>query len=250
MKLKRITRIGDEARGMKKLHIPALVFSRMDSTRLPGKALLDLDGTPVLGRVLARLKMSNEIDGIIVCTTTRSIDGPIAEFAITSDVQLIRGDTFDVMDRAKTAAVATKADAIVRISGDSPFIDPDLVDTMVSMHRKSPCDLTTNVYPRSFPPGMSVEVINAETLDMLDQQALSAANREHITTYFYRHADQFKINNHTATTPSTDVDLALDTKDNFVFQNWLAAQIPDDANLSAILAAARRYTDRPLKDAS
>ena len=91
MKLKRITRIGDEAHGMKKLHIPALVFSRMDSTRLPGKALLDLDGTPVLGRVLARLKMSNEIDGIIVCTTTRSIDDPIAEFAITSDVQLIRG---------------------------------------------------------------------------------------------------------------------------------------------------------------
>ena len=107
MKLKRITRIGDEARGMKKLHSPTLVFSRMDSTRLPGKALLDLNGAPALGRVLARLEMSSELDGIVVCTTTRSIDDPIAEFAIASDVQLIRGDTFDVMDRAKTAATET-----------------------------------------------------------------------------------------------------------------------------------------------
>lgn len=235
---------------MEKLHIPALVFSRMDSTRLPGKALLDLDGVPVLGRVLARLATSSEIDGVVVCTTTRSIDDPIAAFAIAADVLLIRGDTFDVMDRAKTAATATKADAIVRISGDSPFIDPDLVDTMVSMHRKAPCDLTTNVYPRTFPAGMSIEVIDAEALAMLDQEALSTEDKEHITTYFYRHADQFTINNHAAVPPFRDVDLALDTKDDFAFQNWLATQVAEDANLNAILSAARRYTNRPLKDAS
>jgi len=235
---------------VQKLHIPALVFSRMDSTRLPGKALLDLDGVPVLGRVLARLATSREIDGIIVCTSTRSIDDPIAKFAIAADVLLIRGDTFDVLDRAKTAAIATKADAIVRISGDSPFIDPSLVDTMVSMHRKAPCDLTTNVHPRTFPAGMSIEVIDATALGVLDQQALSAEDREHITTYFYRHADQFKINNHAATSPGRDVDLALDTEDDFVFQSWLATQIPDDANLNAILAAAKQYSGRTRKDAS
>ncbi len=241
--------IGEEVQ-VENLHIPALVFSRMDSTRLPGKALLDLNGVPVLGRVLARLEKSLEIDGIVVCTSTRSIDDPIAEFAITADVQLIRGDTFDVLDRAKTAMTETKADAIVRISGDSPFIDPDLIDTMVAMHRKTPCDLTTNVHPRTFPAGMSIEVIDAKALNLLDQQALSADDREHITTYFYQHADQFEINNHASPSPCRDVDLALDTEEDFAFQNWLATQISDDANLNAIVAAARLYPDRIHKDAS
>lgn len=234
---------------MENLHIPALVFSRMDSTRLPGKALLDLDGIPVLGRVLARLAKSREIDGIVVCTSTRTIDDPIAEFAIAADVPLIRGNTFDVLDRAKTAIIETKADAVVRISGDSPFIDPDLVDTMVALHRKTPCDLTTNVYPRTFPAGMSIEIIAAKTLNQIDQQALSPDDREHVTTYFYRHADQFKINNHPSPSPCRDVDLALDTEEDFIFQSWLATQISDDANLAAIIAAARLDTARARKDA-
>jgi len=233
-----------------KRHIPALVFSRMDSTRLPGKALLELAGVPVLGRVLNRLGMCRELDGIVVCTTTRSIDDPIAEFADNAGVQIVRGDTFDVLSRARAAMMMISADAAVRISGDSPFIDPALVDKMVSLHRQTPCDLTTNVHPRTFPAGMSVEVIQAQSLAKLDQQSLSADDREHVTTYFYRHADQFEINNHAAKAPHTDVDLALDTEDDFAFQNWLGAQIADDANLKAIVAAARSYPERIRKDAS
>ena len=222
----------------------------MDSTRLPGKALLALDDVPVLGRVLNRLNMCRELDGIVVCTSTRAIDDPIADYASKAGVQLVRGDTFDVLGRANAAMTMVNADAAVRISGDSPFVDPALVDKMVALHRQTPCDLTTNVHPRTFPAGMSIEVIQAQALAKLDQKSLSAEDREHVTTYFYRHADQFEINNHAATTPCRDVDLALDTEDDFAFQNWLGTQIADDANLNAIIAAARLYPERRRKDAS
>ena len=86
------------------MHIPALIFARMDSTRLPGKALKPLAGQPVLGRVIRRLSQSGEIDGIVVCSSDRAIDDPIAAFAEDKKVGLFRGSAEDVLGRAAAAA--------------------------------------------------------------------------------------------------------------------------------------------------
>lgn len=223
------------------MHIPALVFARMDSSRLPGKALKPLAGVPVLARVLHRLSHTREIDGIVVCTSGRAVDDPVADFADQMHMGLFRGAAEDVLGRALAAATYLKADAVVRISGDSPFMDPALVDALVARHRDTEPDITTNVHPRSYPAGMSVEVIATATLQKLDQTVRDAAEREHVTQHLYRKADDFRIENVTAPVAMRDVDLALDTEDDFAFQSWLATEVAADAGLDTILKAARRY---------
>ncbi|MEX0692958.1 MAG: NTP transferase domain-containing protein [Rhodospirillales bacterium] len=231
------------------MHIPALIFARMDSSRLPGKALMPLAGQPVLGRVIRRLALADEIDGIVVCTSDRAVDDPIAAFAEVRKVGLFRGSAEDVLGRAAAAARSLNADAVVRISGDSPFIDPVLVDQLISAHRDIEPDLTTNVHPRTYPAGLSVEVLAMPTLQKLDQVVSEPADREHVTPYIYRHADDFRIRNVAAPEPLRDVDLALDTETDFTFQSWLAGEVADDAGLDKIIAAARRYPAR-LKEAA
>jgi spore coat polysaccharide biosynthesis protein SpsF len=223
------------------MHIPALVFSRMDSSRLPGKALKPLAGAPVLARVLHRLSHAREIDGIVVCTSARVVDDPIAAFADKMHMGLFRGATDDVLGRALAAAAYLKADAVVRISGDSPFMDPALVDVLVTQHRAGTPDITTNVHPRSYPAGMSVEVIATATLEKLDGTVTDPAEREHVTQHLYRNSSAFRIENVAAPDNLGDVDLALDTDDDFVFQSWLAAEVAADAALDTIVEAARRY---------
>jgi len=216
----------------------------MDSSRLPGKALKPLAGAPVLAWVLHRLSRSNELDGLVVCTSERPIDDPICDVADKMKAGLFRGATHDVLGRALAAAKYLKADAVVRISGDSPFMDPTLVDTVVRRFRDTTPDIATNVHPRSYPAGMSVEVIATETLKKLDQAVAEVADREHVTTYLYDHADAFRIENVSAAEPMRDVDLALDTEQDFAFQSWLAGEVADDAGLHTIIEAARRYGAR------
>ena len=59
---------------------PVLIFSRMDSERLPGKALLPVAGRPLLARVIDRVRLS-AAGPIVVCTSERKCDEPIAQLA-------------------------------------------------------------------------------------------------------------------------------------------------------------------------
>ncbi len=220
------------------MKIPALIFARMDSTRLPGKATKSLAGVPVLTRVVDRVRRAQQIDGVVICTTERGIDDPIAALARDLDVDVFRGATTDVLGRA--VAAANGADAVVRISGDSAFIDPQLIDRVTAHHRQHRPDLTTNVHPRTFPPGMSVEVISTSTLARIDRTVQDQSDREHVTTYLYRNDATYVIDNVAADEPMTDVDLALDTPDDFAFQSRLAPHVKSDANVTEIVREARR----------
>jgi len=226
------------------MHIPALVFSRMDSSRLPGKALMRLGDAPVLAWVVHRLSASRELDGIVICTSERTLDDPITEVADKMKCGLFRGAADDVLGRALACAKYLNADAMVRISGDSPFMDARLVDSVVRRFRDCDPDIATNVHPRTYPAGMSVEVIATTALQRLNDTVTDKADREHVTTYLYRNADDFRIENIAAASSLRDVDLALDTEDDFALASWLAGEVAGDADLNTIIDAARRYPAR------
>lgn len=223
------------------MHIPALIFARMDSSRLPGKAMMRLGDAPVLAWVVHRLSRSRELDGIVICTSGRKIDDPLTEVSDKLKTGLFRGAADDVLGRALAAATHLNADAVVRISGDSPFMDAGLVDTVVRRFRDIAPDIATNVHPRSYPAGMSVEVISTAALELLNKAVTESEDREHVTTYLYRNADDFRIENVRAPEPMRDVDLALDTPEDFAFQTWLADEAGPDADLITVIATARRY---------
>ncbi len=72
----------------------------------------------------------------------------------------------------------------MRINGDSPLIDPALIDRGVRIFLDKPCDLVTNILTRTFPKGQSVEVIKLSALHLANSLAKTAHEVEHVTQFF------------------------------------------------------------------
>lgn len=219
-----------------------LVFARMDSTRLPGKVLADLGGRPLLGRVLDRVRRVRQCERVVVATSDRAVDDIIADFAQEEGVGLFRGDAADVAGRALACCDTLGLDAFVRISGDSPFVPPELIDRAVETARGDGADLVTNVFPRSFPAGASVEVIAVDALRRAYGR-MSAEQREHLTTLFYAEPDDWHIVNFAAPTPGfADIRLTVDTAAELAVARALTAQLmpaPEVAAFGDVVARRR-----------
>ena len=144
--------------------IIAVIQVRMSSNRLPGKAMRLVGGRALLGHVLDRVRRCQSLDGLSIATSTHADDDPVVAFAEAEGVMVHRGALHDVAGRLLEAGHAAGAEAIVRISADSPLIDPEIVDHAVSLFRRERPDVVSNIVRRTFPKGQSVEVIRLATL--------------------------------------------------------------------------------------
>lgn len=194
----------------------AIVQARMSSTRLPGKVLMDMCGRALLGRVVDRLSRARSLTRIVVATSEDRSDQAIADFCEKESIRCHRGPLDDVTRRFHQVATLEAAESFVRISGDSPLIDPELVDRAVHYYRQGRCDLATNVLIRSFPKGQSVEVVGFETFQAICEQENSPDSREHVTTAFYRHPERYRIVGFTSGIDAGRINLSVDTVDDFV----------------------------------
>lgn len=205
-----------------------LVFARMDSSRLPGKALHDVAGRPLLGRVVDRARRVGQSYPVVIATTDRAMDDPIAAFAEAEGLPVFRGATEDVANRAVACAETHRFHSFVRISGDSPFIDPDLIREMIQIHREKDMDICTNIFPRTFPPGNSIEVIATQAMRQACESLTECDEREHVTPYFYRHPEKFTIHNVSIQDEfNTEVRLTVDQPKDMDKTVWIIQQLGD-----------------------
>ena len=211
------------------------IFSRFDSVRLPGKALIELAGKPLLAWVIERSRQVHRASVIVVATSDRKVDDPIAELALREGVELFRGSCEDVAGRASECAERFGVERFARVCGDSPFFDPALLDGFISLHKSLKADVVTNTFPRSFPPGASCEVIAAEAMHLAAKKADSREDREHITRYFYRHPEKFRIFNvSVGDRRYADVSLAVDTQDDMERSREIISVLGDDAETACL----------------
>lgn len=161
--------------------VVALIQVRMTSTRLPGKVLLDLAGKPALHWMLERLRRARLIDRIVVATTELSSDDPVAAFCREQGIDVFRGDEHDVLGRFAAAAAAFDARTVVRLTGDCPMIDPQVVDRVIGRYLEGGLDYCSNYIERSYPIGLDTEVFSRAVLDRCQREAVSAYAREHVT---------------------------------------------------------------------
>ena len=232
-----------------------IVFSRMGSKRLPGKALRDIQGRPMLGRVLDQAAGVQNVSRIVVATSDDPGDNPIVAFACSENHAYFRGSEADVADRALACAIQYGFSKFVRISGDSPFFDPTLVDTAVAISNETGVDLVTNTFPRSFPPGMSVEVITTDAMRKVLERTSASADREHVTKFMYDEPAHFSIHNFSSGQPSlAETRLVVDTEVDLKRANWIAAKsssgdsrpsVFELANLAAAWDQALRIGIKP-----
>lgn len=171
----------------------AIVQARLDSQRFPRKMFADLCGHPVLWWVIDRLKRSKVLHQIVVATP----DKEIAEYAYSQGCwgYLDTGDPNNVLGRYIKAANWCNAELVVRICGDCPLIDAELIDRIVAEYVNSRVDLVTNVARRSFPKGMDVEVLHRNTLKRIYHLTDDPLFREHVTLYIYENPALFVVKN-------------------------------------------------------
>ena len=170
----------------------AIVQARMGSSRFPNKVMRPIAGTPMIELLFKRLAKSRHLNQIILATSTDPRNDPLAAHIEALGYACWRGSEQDVLERYLQAARAHKADVIVRITGDCPLIDPQLVDAVIDHFKQSGADYASTGLEPSFPDGLDTEVF---TLAALEQSALetdAAFDHEHVTPWL-RQSGHFKI---------------------------------------------------------
>ena len=204
------------------------IQARINSKRLPGKVLMEIEGKSILGWIIERIKKSDINIPVVVLTSDKKSDDRIEEFCIKNDINVFRGELDNVIQRFIDAAAFYKQDEFFRICADSPCFDPILLKSALYLAEKNPeYDLITNVHPRSFPKGQSVELIKLDPLQRLISFGLSSLEKEHITSGFYSREKEFKIYNfYNKIEKYKNIQLSVDTpndlkKIKLIFQKAL-----------------------------
>jgi len=169
--------------------VVAIIQARMSSSRLPGKVLLDIAGTPMLARVVTRTSRATSIQQVLVATTTDASDDPVVAYCHSMGFRYTRGGMHDVLDRYYQAAEQAKADVVVRITADCPVIDPvlidDCVDTLLAGSFDFACNRLPPPFTRTYPIGLDTEVCTFAALERAWSKATETFHREHVMPYLY-----------------------------------------------------------------
>jgi spore coat polysaccharide biosynthesis protein SpsF len=210
------------------LKVVAIVQARMESTRLPGKVLQDLEGATVLARVVNRVRRAGLINEVLVATTDGAADDAIVKECRSLSVSVSRGDRDDVLDRYFRAAQLSKSEVVVRITADCPLIDPEVVDKTVGAFLEARPDYASNVLVRTYPRGLDTEVMSFAALGRAWQGARRPYEREHVTPYIYEHPAEFKL-------------LSVTSEGDYSGHRW-TVDTPEDLEL--VRAIYARVTDK------
>ena len=165
----------------------AIIQARSSSNRLKNKILLKVKNKPLIWHVVNSVQKSKNVKKIIVATSKDKSDDYLVKYMKKNRMNYYRGSLNNVAERLCTVAEKNKSKFFLRISGDSPLLDKRIIDQSIKLFKKlkfNEFDLITNIFPRTFPSGQSVEIIKTSSLRKILKSKLSILNQEHVTRYF------------------------------------------------------------------
>ena len=195
--------------------ILGILQARMSSSRLPGKVLKPILNRPMLELQIERLKRSKQIERMVVATSDIPEDKAIIDLCRRIGVHAYAGNLDNVLDRFYQTAKRYRPDHVVRITGDCPLIDPELIDKLISFYFEQACDYVSNCRPPTLPDGLDAEVFSFHALEISWKNAVYAYHLEHVTPYILSHPDRFKISNYTYAKDFSDLRWTVDYPDDF-----------------------------------
>ncbi len=172
----------------------AIVQARMGSTRLPNKVMRPICGVPMIGLVLERLSGAKHVDQIVLATSIDPRNQPLADYVRSLGFAVSQGSEHDVLDRYYQAATAHAADVVVRVTGDCPLIDPEVVDAVIQQFLAGGVDYASNVEPPTYPDGLDTEVFSIGALEKAWREASAPAQREHVTVFLRESPEVRRVN--------------------------------------------------------
>ncbi len=173
--------------------VALILQARMGSTRLPGKSLLPLAGSPLLARIIERVKRCATVDRIVLATTRKLEDDALETLARGEGIGVFRGSEHDLLDRYVQAARAFDAEVVVRLPADNPVPEPEEIDRIIGYHLTGQSDFSSNlaqVLDNGYPDGIGAEVMDRRILEEVSSACHNAEQREHVHLSFFNYRTQ------------------------------------------------------------
>lgn len=173
--------------------ILGILQARTSSSRLPRKVMLPLAGAPMLARQIERLKRAKLIDGLVLATSDRPEDDCVAELAEEAGIASHRGSLDHVLDRFYTAAAPYRPEWIVRVTGDCPLADWDVIDRCIRFAIGGEYDYASNSLRPTWPDGLDVEVCTFAALETAWREADNSLQTEHVMPFITGQPERFRL---------------------------------------------------------
>mgnify|MGYP001235937072 FL=1 len=165
------------------MNIATIIQARMNSSRFPNKVLKKINSKPLIEYLIDQVAFKNIDMPIIVATSVKKTDQEIVDYCMHKNLEYYRGDLVNVASRFYNIIKIYNLDFFVRVCADSPLLDGNLIKKAVAYADKN-IDIITNVMPRSYPKGQSVEVVNCKTFLSYYEKLSDEEDLEHVTKYF------------------------------------------------------------------
>jgi glutamate-1-semialdehyde aminotransferase/spore coat polysaccharide biosynthesis protein SpsF (cytidylyltransferase family) len=212
--------------------IIAILQARVSSSRLPGKVLQPILGVPMLLRQIERVGRSKKIDRLLLATSLDASDDPIEALCRQNKIDCFRGNLEDVLDRFYQASLPLRPDHVVRLTGDCPLADPELIDRMIRFHLEGGFDYTSN-HPPTFPDGLDVEVFRASCLTEAWQEAKLPSEREHVTPFIVGNPERYRLGSLKNDQDLSGLRWTVDEKEDFALVSHIYEELyPRNKNFS------------------
>ena len=195
------------------MKIIAIVQARMGSTRLPGKVMRTINGKPLIEILLSRLALSKKIHEVVLATSENENNKILVDYVQNLGFNTFIGSEDNVLERYWKCAKNLNADTIIRITGDCPLIDGELVDNIINQYILMGCDYLSNTNPPTFPDGLDTEIFSMKILEIAYQKANLTFDKEHVTPYM-RNTNEFTTSNYF-------------NSEDFSFLRWTVDEIVD-----------------------
>jgi len=193
-----------------------IIQARYSSKRLPGKVLKKILGVTVLKRVIDQVKKSKKISKIIIATSKHKTDRKIISFCNKNKINCLSGPLNNVFKRFYSVIIHENCKSFVRISADSPLLDSSLIDKAVTLFNSNRYDIVTNVFPRTYPKGFSVEVINSKIILDFASRIKKKKHQEHLTSFFYDNYRLLRVKNFYNKINYSNINLSIDNLSDFI----------------------------------
>jgi spore coat polysaccharide biosynthesis protein SpsF len=212
---------------MKKIVIG--IQCRMNSERLPGKALMKIGNETIIEHVVKScISSAKYLNGLpkynahtkVVLLVPYGDDKLIDH--MKSKVEIFEGPEDDVLKRYVDAGKAYRADYMVRVTGDCFYIPSHTISRHVKRIVRRHCDYVNNILQRCQPEGWDCEVLSSQLLHWLDENALSPEDREHVTSFIPKAINfhcfpknRFSISTATDHYDFSHVKTSIDTQEDY-----------------------------------
>ena len=220
-----------------------VIQARINSSRLPGKVMLDISGRTLLERVIERTVASLAVDQVWLATSVNRADDILETVGKKNGLEVFRGDSEDVLSRFCRIIDQTGADLAVRVTADDPLIETSFIAQGIKSLLRNNADYLGF---RNMPYGSAVEVIKAGALVEAGEKTDDRADKEHVTKYLIEHGEIYRVKFIEPDNPALrrpDIRVTIDTPEDYL-KISLAYRELEKPGQKVDLEAVIRYFDQ------